>query len=204
MQVSEEQRRALYERLREHLDEATATLLLEVTVPANIELATRTDIHELRADLLLRITEVDGHLTLQIADLALQISEVARRLGEADSRLGARIGDVQARLGARIDELSARISDVEARLGARIDEVNIRIDDLGASLGARIDAVNIRIDELGAGLGARIDQLDGRVADLEKAVAGIGPMLMWKVVPILLTGTALLLAVATWLASAFG
>ncbi len=157
MQVSEEQRRALYERLREHLDEATATLLLEVTVPANIELATRTDVHELRADLLLRITEVDGHLTLQIADLALQISEVARRLGEADPRLGARISDVES------------------------------------SLGARIDAVNIRID-----------RLDGRVADLERAVAGIGPMLMWRIVPILLTGTALLLAVATWLATAFG
>ncbi len=91
MQVTEEQRRALYERLREHLDDETATLVMEVTVPANVELATRTDIHELRAELLLRITEVDGHLTLQIADLA-------RRLGEIDSRLGERISGLEIKI----------------------------------------------------------------------------------------------------------
>jgi hypothetical protein len=76
--VSEEQHRALHERLSQQLDDETATLIMEVTVPANIELATRTDVHELRAELLLRRTELDGHLSLQIADLA-------RRLGEADS-----------------------------------------------------------------------------------------------------------------------
>jgi hypothetical protein len=91
MQVTEEQRRALYERLREHLDDETATLVMEVTVPANVELATPTDIHELRAELLLRITEVDGHLTLQIADLA-------RRLGEIDSRIGERIGGLEIKI----------------------------------------------------------------------------------------------------------
>jgi hypothetical protein len=91
MQVTEEQRRALYERLREHLDDDTATLVMEVTVPANVELATPTDIHELRAELLLRITEVDGHLTLQIADLA-------RRLGEIDSRIGERIGGLEIKI----------------------------------------------------------------------------------------------------------
>jgi hypothetical protein len=35
MKVSEEQRRTLFELLRDHLDEETARLVLEVTVPAN-------------------------------------------------------------------------------------------------------------------------------------------------------------------------
>jgi hypothetical protein len=67
--ASEEDRRALFERVSAHLDEETARLLLEVTVPADIELATRGDIQELRAEMLLRFTELDGRLTRQIPEL---------------------------------------------------------------------------------------------------------------------------------------
>jgi hypothetical protein len=59
MQVSEAQRRALYEQLRERLGEETATLVMEVTVPANVDLATRGDIQELRAEMLLRFVDLE-------------------------------------------------------------------------------------------------------------------------------------------------
>lgn len=63
MRVSEEQRRTLFELLRDHLDEETAHLVLEVTVPANVELATRGDFQELRGEMLLRLAQVDGRIT---------------------------------------------------------------------------------------------------------------------------------------------
>jgi hypothetical protein len=105
MRVSEEQRRELFDRLRSILDEETATLLLEVTVPANVELATRADIQELRAEMLLRFTELDGRLTGQIADLD-------RRITELDGRLTGQITD----LDRRITELAGRITELDGRM----------------------------------------------------------------------------------------
>lgn len=180
MAVSEEQRRALHERLREQLDEGTADLMLEVTVPANVELATRADIQELRAELLLSITELNGHLSLQIAELT-------RRMGEMDSRLGARIGEVERTLGARIDALGARIDELNATLGARIDAIGARIDAIDARLGAtneRIDAVNLRL----AGI-------EDAVAKLTVAI----PKSLYRVVlPTIVTIQLLLFALAEW------
>jgi len=59
MQVSEAQRRALFERLREQLDEETATLVMEVTVPANVDLATRGHVQGLSAEMLLRFVGLE-------------------------------------------------------------------------------------------------------------------------------------------------
>jgi hypothetical protein len=80
MKVSEEQRRELFDRLRSVLDERTATLLLEVTVPANVELATRGDVQELRAEMLLHFTQLEGRLS--------------GRIDALDDCLSARIGDL--------------------------------------------------------------------------------------------------------------
>jgi len=173
MAVSEEQRRALHERVRERLDAETADLVLEVTVPANMELATRADIQELRAELLLGITELSGHLSLQIAELA-------RRMGEMDSRLGARIGEV------------------ERSLGARIDATDTRIDELNAALSARIDATNERLD----GVAARIDEVNLRLAGIEGAVgqlASVIPKRIYGVVlPTVVSVQVVLFALAEW------
>ena len=108
MKVSEEQRRELFDRLRSVLDERTATLQLEVTVPANVELATRGDVQELRAELLLRltelagrITELDGRLTGQITALDGRITELAGRITELDSRMAGGF----AAMRERVDDL---------------------------------------------------------------------------------------------------
>lgn len=98
MHVREEQRRRLHELLRERLGEEVAALVLEVTVPGNVDLATRGDVQELRAELLLHVTEVRAHL-----------GELSRRLDRVDGRLDA--------LGARVDALGARVDP----LGDRID-----------------------------------------------------------------------------------
>jgi hypothetical protein len=118
MKVTEEQRRALFDRVRAHLDEETATLLLEVTVPANVELATRSDIQELRAELLLRITELDGRLTGQIAELDRRLTGM---ITEVDGRLGGQIAELDRRLGGQIAELDRRLSGQIAALSKRVD-----------------------------------------------------------------------------------
>jgi hypothetical protein len=102
MHVSEEQRRELHDLLRRHLDERTATLMLEVTVPANVELATRSDIQELRAEILLRFTELDGRLSGQITQL--------------DGRLSGRITELDGRLSGRMTRLEERITALDGRL----------------------------------------------------------------------------------------
>jgi hypothetical protein len=102
MKVTEEQRRALLDRLRTLLDEETATLLLEVTVPANVELATRGDIQELRAEMLLRFTDLDGRLTTQVTDL--------------DRRLTTQMTDLDVRLTAQMTDLDGRLTTLDRRV----------------------------------------------------------------------------------------
>ncbi len=109
MKVSEEQRRTLFELLRDHLDEETARLVLEVTVPANTELATRGDTQELRAEMLLRFAQIDGRITEVEGTMLRQILALHDRIGG----LEARMSEVEA----RISGLEARMSDVEARMG---------------------------------------------------------------------------------------
>ena len=100
MKVREEQRRALFERLRAQLDEETATLMLEVTVPANVDLATRGDLQELRMEMLALFTRLDG------------------RINALEAKLEARINALEAKLDAKSNALEARIDDVEAQVKA--------------------------------------------------------------------------------------
>jgi len=116
MKVTEEQRRALFERVREHLDEDTATLLLEVTVPANVDLATRADIQELRAEMLWNFTQFEGRLT--------------GRMTELDGRMTS----LEGRLTARITELDGRMTSLEGRLTERITELEAKVGALGTEL----------------------------------------------------------------------
>ena len=152
MHVSEEQRRALHDRLREHLDEETADLVLEVTVPANMELATRPDLLELRAEILLR-------LGVRIDELDARLSA---RIDELDTRLSTRIDELDARLSARIDSLSARIDG----LNARVDGLSTRIEELSK----QVAGVEKAIDDLGALLSR---QLMTRVLPLMVAALGV-------------------------------
>lgn len=105
MKVSEEQRRELFERLRVHLDEETANLLLEVTMPANIELATRGDTQELRAEMLLRFAQIDGRITEVEGTMLRQISALHDRMSDVEARMGgleARMGGLEAKLTERL------------------------------------------------------------------------------------------------------
>jgi len=120
MGVTEEQRRALFERVRARLDEETALLLMEVTVPANVELATRGDIQELRAEMLLRFTEIEGRLTGRIADLE-------RRLTELDGRLTGQLTELDGRLTGQLTEL-------DRRLTRQLTDLERRVTDLGKEL----------------------------------------------------------------------
>jgi len=121
MKVSEEQRRALFERVSAHLDEETATLLLEVIVPANVELATRGDIQELRAEMLLRFTELDGRLTGQITELD---GRLTRQITDLDKNLTGRITDFDKNLTGQITELdknlTGQITELDRNLTGRI------------------------------------------------------------------------------------
>jgi hypothetical protein len=101
MQVSEAQRRELYDRVRAHLDEETATLLLEVTMPANVELATRGDIQELRAEMLLGFTQLEARQNERLAGVEQRLSGVEQRLSGVEQRLSGveqRFGRLESRL----------------------------------------------------------------------------------------------------------
>ena len=117
MRVTEEQRRALFDRVRAHLDEETAALLLEVTVPANVELATRTDIHELRAEILLAFAALEGRLTERFAGVEERFAGVEERFAGVEQRFAGvdeRIAGVEKRLGA----VEERLTGVEAQVKA--------------------------------------------------------------------------------------
>lgn len=112
MRVTEEQRRALFDRVRAHLDEETAALLLEVTVPANVELATRTDIDELRAEILLAFAALEGRLTERFAGVEERFAGVEERIAGVEKRLGAveeRLTGVEAQVKALGTELLGKI-----------------------------------------------------------------------------------------------
>jgi len=126
MKVSEEQRRALFERVSAHLDEETARLLLEVTVPANVELATRGDIQELRAEMLLRFTELDGRLSQQFTELdgrlTRQITELDGRLTRQIAGLGKDLTELDRRLTGQITELDRRLTGQITDLGKELTD----------------------------------------------------------------------------------
>lgn len=109
MEVREEQRRALFERLRAQLDEETATLMLEVTVPANVDLATRGDLQELRAEMLALFTRLDGRINGLEAKLEARTSAFEVKLDTKSNALEARINDVDAKVTALGTELLGKI-----------------------------------------------------------------------------------------------
>ena len=105
MKVSEEQRRTLFELLRDHLDVETARLVLEVTVPANTELATRGDTQELRAEMLLRFAQIDGRITEVEGTMLRQILALHDRMSDVEARIGGlegRMGGLEAKLTERL------------------------------------------------------------------------------------------------------
>ena len=126
MRVSEEQRRTLFELLRGHLDEETPRLVLEVTVPANIELATRGDTKELRAEMLLRFAQIDGRITEVEGTMLRQILALHDRIGGLHDRIGGlegRIGGLHDRIGG----LEGRIGGLEAKLIGRLYKVVVPV-----------------------------------------------------------------------------
>jgi len=178
MKVTEEQRRALFERVREHLDEDTATLLLEVTVPANVDLATRADIQELRAEMLWNFTQFEGRLTGRMTELDGRMTSLEGRMTSLEGRLTERITELDGRLTAQITEL-------DGRLTAQITELDGRL--------------TAQITQLDGRLTAQITELDGRVAGLTAQVHAVGADLKNLIVFRILPAIAAMLALTSWL-----
>ena len=56
-------------------------------MPANVELATRTDIHELRAEILLAFAALEGRVTERFAGVEERFAGVEERIGAVEERL---------------------------------------------------------------------------------------------------------------------
>jgi len=166
MKVTEEQRRALFERVRDHLDEDTANLLLEVTVPANVDLATRSDIQELRAEMLWSFSQLDGRLSGQM-------TELDRRMTSLDGRLSAQITELDRRMTSLDGRLSAQITELDGRLSAQITELDGRLTTQITKLDGRLTSQITGLDGRMVGLAARVDQVG---ADLRN-------LLLYRVIP---------------------
>lgn len=83
MLVSEQRKRDLFTKVRDHLGEEIATLLLEVTVPANVEFATRGDLQELRAEMLFHFAAVEQRFAAveqRMGGLEATVAELGRDL----------------------------------------------------------------------------------------------------------------------------
>jgi hypothetical protein len=72
--------------------------MLEVTVPANVDLATRGDLQELRAEMLALFTRLDG-----------RINGLEAKVDTRSNALEARINDVDAKVTALGTELLGKI-----------------------------------------------------------------------------------------------
>jgi uncharacterized coiled-coil protein SlyX len=171
MKVTEEQRRALFERVRDHLDEDTANLLLEVTVPVNVDLATRSDIQELRAEMLWSFSQLDGRLSGQM-------TELDRRMTSLDGRLSAQITELDGRLSAQITELDRRMTSLDGRLTAQITGLDGRLTGQITELDGRLTGQITGLDGRMVGLPARVDQVGADLRNLLlhrviPAIAGI-------------------------------
>ena len=123
MMASEETRRELYELLCTHLDQRTATLVLEVTVPANVELATRGDLQELRAELLLRFAQVEGRMVEMDARLSQQLAELDRKIDDVNTSLDKKIDDVKN----AVIRLDTKVAGLDTKLTGRLYKVVIPV-----------------------------------------------------------------------------
>jgi hypothetical protein len=87
MAVSERRRRQLFDLLSAKLDQETAELMMEVTMPANVDLATRGDIAELRGE----IAELRGELRGEMGELRGEMGELRAGLAGLEHRLYTRL-----------------------------------------------------------------------------------------------------------------
>ena len=74
-------------------------------MPANVELASRTDIHELRAEILLAFAGLEGRITERFAGVEERFAGVEKRLGAVEERLTG----VEAQVKALGTELLGKI-----------------------------------------------------------------------------------------------
>lgn len=89
MEPTEDVRRQLYETVRQHLGETAAEQLMAVTIPPNVQLATkqdldllraeiRKDLADLRTELYRRVIPLIGAVVSGVAGVALTIQRLVQ------------------------------------------------------------------------------------------------------------------------------
>jgi len=131
MSVTEQQRRDLYDKVSEQLGADIATLLMEVTVPANVEYATRGDLQESRADVLDRIGTFEQRMTEGLGSLD-------RRITEGLSFLDRRITDLDRRTTEGFAAVDRRITDLDRRMAEGFAAIDRRIEETRSLLVWRV------------------------------------------------------------------
>lgn len=176
MAVTEQQRRDLFDRVSEQLGGNTAALLMEVTVPANVEYATRGDLKELRAEMLDRFGTLEQRMVEGFAGLD-------RRITGLDVRTIQGFADVDRRMSEGFAELERRTHTGLTDSDRRIAELDIRATNGVAELERRMT--------------------EG-FAVIHREIATTQTMIFWRIIPILgliMTG---LVALSTYLGSVIG
>jgi hypothetical protein len=91
MAITEQKKQRLLDRLRRVLDPETAELLMEVTVPANVDLASRSD-----------IAALGGELRGEIGQLRGEMGELRGEMGELRGEMRAGFAALEHRLYTRV------------------------------------------------------------------------------------------------------
>jgi hypothetical protein len=98
MAITERKKQRLLDRLRRVLDPETAELLMEVTVPANVDLASRSDITALGSELRGEMSKLRG----EMGELRGAMSELRGEMGELRGEMRAGFAALEQRIYTRV------------------------------------------------------------------------------------------------------
>ena len=105
MPITEETRRQLHDTVAQHLGPDAAAQLMEVTIPANTELATRADLDLLRAELRAEMAvlrgemgELRGEVRGEMAELRAELAEHREATTTAISKVSKALDKLRAEL----------------------------------------------------------------------------------------------------------
>ncbi len=126
--VTDVQRRTLFDALVNQLGEGPAETMMELLPPVDwADMARRSDVAELRSDLVSEMRAMDGRLTGEIGGLRGEMGELRGGMRAMDGRLTGEIGGLRGEMGGlrgEMGELRGEMGELRGEmraLGSRVE-----------------------------------------------------------------------------------
>jgi hypothetical protein len=132
MMVTDVQRRTLFDALVNQLGEGPAETMMELLPPVDwADMARRSDVAELRSDLVSGMRAMDGRLTGEIGGLRGEMGELRGGMRAMDGRLTGEIGGLRGEMG----ELRGGMRAMDGRLTGEIGGLRGEMGELRGEIG---------------------------------------------------------------------